>query len=278
MQQLLEDVTGQPFAEFMRSTVLDPLQMDHSTFEQPLPPSFAGDAATAHGGDGQPIEGKWHTYPERAAAGLWTTPSDLARYAIEVIQSSRGESNRVLSAEMTREMLTPVLNDHGLGPHIQTSDDSVQSIQFSHSGGNAGFRCFFVGYTGSRQAAVVMTNGDKGDLLMMEIIRSIARAYGWPDFRPTERSVVPVDPHLYRFYEGEYRFTDFPEFGAVIRTENERLMLEGLPDGTRYELHAESDTQFFSEEQEGSIAFVREADEKANALMINSEWKMERVK
>ena len=275
MQQLLEDVTGQPFPEFMRSTVLDPLQMDHSTFEQPLPASHAGDAATAHRGDGQPLDGKWHTYPEMAAAGLWTTPSDLARYAIEIIKSSTGGSNRILSAEMTREMLTPVLDNHGLGPRIQTFDDS---IQFSHAGGNEGFRCFLVGYTGAQQGAVVMTNGDNGDVLMMEIIRSIAHAYGWPDFRPIERSVIPVDPNLYDSYEGEYRFADFPEYGAVIRKENDRLMLESLPDGTCYALHAESETQFFSEEQEGTLAFVRDADEKANALMINFQWKMERVK
>jgi CubicO group peptidase (beta-lactamase class C family) len=275
MQQLLEDITGQPFSEFMQSTVLDRLQMDHSTFEQPLPQEYAGDAATAHTGNGQPVDGKWHTYPERAAAGLWTTPSDLARYAIEILKSSTGGSNRILSVEMTREMLTPIMNNHGLGPRIQKFDDS---IEFSHAGGNEGFRCFLVGYTGAQQGAVVMTNSDNGNVLMMEIIRSIAHAYGWPDFRPTEKSVVPVDPKLYNQYEGEYRLGDFLDYGAVIKKENERLIMESLPDGICYELHAESETQYFSEEQEGTIAFVKDADEKVNTLMINSQWKMERVK
>ena len=123
-----------------------------------------------------------------------------------------------------------------------------------------------------------MTNGDNGDTLVMEIIRSIAHAYGWPDFRSTERSVAPVDPNLYHPYEGEYRLVDFPDYGAVIRKENERLIMESLPDGVCYELHAESETQFFSEEQEGTFAFVRDADEKVNTLMIDSQWKMERVK
>jgi len=125
---------------------------------------------------------------------------------------------------------------------------------------------------------VVMTNSDNGDVLMIEIIRSIAHAYGWPDFHPTEKSVVPVDPKLYNQYEGEYRLVDFPVYGAVIKKEKERLILESLPDGMCYELHAESETQYFSEEQEGTIAFVKDADEKVNTLMINSQWKMERVK
>ncbi len=274
-QQLLEDITGQPFPEFMRSTLLDPLQMDHSTFEQPLPSQYANEAAWAHTGNGRPIDGKWHTYPERAAAGLWTTPSDLARYAIEIIKSSTGGSNKILSVEMTQEMLTPVLENHGLGPRIQKQDDS---IQFNHAGSNAGFRCFFVGYTGAQQGAVVMTNGDNGDILIMEIIRSIAHAYGWPDFRSTERSVIPVDPNLYHPYEGEYRLVDFPEYGAVIRKENERLIIESLPDGVCYELHAESETHYFSEEQDATFAFVRDADENVNMLMIDSQWKLERVK
>src|SRR5512139_1842453 len=99
MQLLVEDVTGLPFPAWMRSTVLDPLQMGHSTFEQPLPAHYAEEAATAHYGDGRPIDGKWHTYPEMAAAGLWTTPSDLARFIMELSASYTGKTNRVLSRE-----------------------------------------------------------------------------------------------------------------------------------------------------------------------------------
>jgi CubicO group peptidase (beta-lactamase class C family) len=275
MQLLLEDITGQPFPVFMQSAVLDRLQMEHSTFEQPLPAQYTDEAAAAHRGNGRPIDGKWHTYPEKAAAGLWTTPSDLARFIIELIHSSAGSSNRLLSREMTREMLTPVLNGHGLGPRVETLEDT---LQFGHAGGNAGFRCFMVGYPSLEQGVVVMTNGDNGDVLMMEVMRSIARAYGWPHFHPTEKTILPVDPGLYRQYEGEYRLVNFPENGARIRKEDDRLLMESLPDGVNYELHAEAEKRFFLEEQEETFDFVEDEDGQVNTLLVASQWKLERVK
>jgi CubicO group peptidase (beta-lactamase class C family) len=275
MQQLLEDITGKPFPELMQSIVLDRLHMNNSTFEQPLPRQYAGQAAIAHSSNGRPIDGKWHTYPEMAAAGLWTTPSDLARFAIEILKSNAGQSNKILSVERTQEMLTPLMENYGLGLRIQKFDDS---IQFSHAGGNEGFRCFLVGYTGIEQGAVVMTNGDNGNLLMLEIIRSIAQAYGWPDFRPTEKSTAQINPDIHSQYEGEYRFVDFPDFGAVIKRENERLFMQMLPDGICCELYAESETQYFMVEREETLAFIKNDGDKVNTVMFDSQWKMERVK
>jgi CubicO group peptidase (beta-lactamase class C family) len=275
IQQLLEDVTGKPFPEFMQSTVLDRLHMKNSTFEQPLSRQYADDAVIGHRGDGRPIDGKWHTYPEMAAAGLWTTPSDLARFAIEVLKSSVGQSNKILSLEMTREMLTRHIGYYGLGFGIEQFDDS---IGFSHGGGNEGFRCFLVGYTGTGQGAVVMTNGDYGHFLMMEVLRGIAHVYGWPDFQPTEKSVAQVNPDIYAQYEGEYRLVDLAERGAVISSQDEHLYMQTLPDGIRYELYAESETQYFMVEREQLITFVEDDDGTVNTLMIGSQAKMERVK
>jgi CubicO group peptidase (beta-lactamase class C family) len=275
MQLLAEEITGQPFPAWMRSTVLEPLQMERSTFEQPLPARYAEEAATAHHGDGRPIDGKWHTYPEMAAAGLWTTPSDLARFVMEISASHAGKSNRILSRESTRAMLTPVLNNHGLGPRVENSGET---LQFNHAGGNAGFRCFMVGYPGLEQGAVVMTNGDNGDMLMMEIIRGIARAYGWPNFHQSEKTIVPVDSGIYPRYEGEYRLVNFPENGVLIRNEDDRLVMESLPDGVCYEMHAETETRFFLEEQEETFDFAMDAEGRASALMVASQWRLEKVK
>src|SRR5215467_16283013 len=118
MQQLLLDVSRRPFPTLVHDTVLVPIGMTRSTYEQPLPVDQRPGAATPYNADGAPVEGGFHIYPELAAAGLWTTPTDLARYAIEIQRSLRGDANHVLSAAMTKQMLTVVQRHYGLGPAI----------------------------------------------------------------------------------------------------------------------------------------------------------------
>ena len=115
MQQALIDVTKEPFPQLMHDTVLAPIGMTHSTYQQPLPAEWRAKAATPYDGEDKPIPGGAHTYPEMAAAGLWTTPSDLARYVIENQLSLEGKANHVLSVEMTKQMMTPGMGSWGLG-------------------------------------------------------------------------------------------------------------------------------------------------------------------
>lgn len=176
-QQLLEDVTDKPFPEIMRDTVLQELEMGNSTFEQPLPPSLSHLAAVGHTSNGEIVNGKWHTYPEIAAAGLWTTPSDLARFVIEIQQSVSGKSNRILSKEIAEQMVTRQFGEWGLGLQVGGSGDDAW---FAHSGANEGFRCYMFGFIKNGQGAVVMTNSDNGYELALEIIRTISIVYKWP--------------------------------------------------------------------------------------------------
>ena len=136
MQQLLIDVTGKPFPELMRETTLKPLGMNNSTFEQPLPKRMAASAATGFETSGKAVEGQWHIYPKMAAAGLWTTASDLARFAMGIQQSLAGDPNAVLSQSTAREMVTRQIDDDGLGVFLQGKE---KSLRFSHNGRNEGF-------------------------------------------------------------------------------------------------------------------------------------------
>jgi CubicO group peptidase (beta-lactamase class C family) len=104
VQQLaLTDAIGKPFQDLAREWVLDPIGMTNSTYEQPLPSHREKQAARAHSRLGARMGDPWHVYPEQAAAGLWTTPADLAKFAIEVQLSLLGKSNRVLSPTTVRE-------------------------------------------------------------------------------------------------------------------------------------------------------------------------------
>jgi CubicO group peptidase (beta-lactamase class C family) len=177
MQLAMTETLEKPFAEIMRDTVLGPLHMADSTYEQPLPAAWESRAARAHDGDGKAMDAKWHVYPEQAAAGLWTTPSDLARFLIEVQQAVRGPAGQVLSQATAREMVTPT----GVGPFAVglTVDKRGEGWYVSHGGANWGFRCDLLGHVRKGYGVVVMTNGDNGLPLISEIEARVASAYGW---------------------------------------------------------------------------------------------------
>ncbi|HEY7236619.1 MAG TPA: serine hydrolase domain-containing protein [Gemmatimonadaceae bacterium] len=199
MQQALSDARKRPFADIMRDDVLRPIGMTHSTYEQPLPPSLDRNAARAHSRDGKAMGPKWHVYPEQAAAGLWTTPSDLARFLIEVQRSAVGQSNRVLSRTLVQEMLSPVgVGDYAVGFSIAKIG---QGWYFSHGGSNWGFRSTMIAHKVKGYGLVIMTNADQGGAVANELSRRIQLAYEWDSFaqpaprgyRPPADDVVPAD-------------------------------------------------------------------------------------
>ncbi len=263
MQQVLIDVTGQPFPKLMHDSVLAPISMKQSTYEQPLPQAFQEFAATPYHGDGKPVEGGAHTYPEMAAAGLWTTPTDLARYAIEVEQSLEGRANHVISAEMTRQMLTPGLGHWGLGLQIGGADSNAY---FSHGGTNAGFQNIFVAYEKRGEGAVVMTNGDGGGLLGDEVMHSIAAEYGWPDFQPTVRAAIQIDPKKLAEYVGTFELQ--PGFDLVVTVENGQLMTQATGQG-KVPLYAESETKFFPTVIPAEIEFFKDDQGKVIYIVLH---------
>lgn len=176
-QLLMTDRMGWTFPQIMQRMVLSRIGMTRSTYEQPLPAALAGNAAIAHDNTGKPIAGKWHTHPEMAAAGLWTTPSDLAKWAIEIRETYFGRANKVLEQRSVREMLTRQNGNYGLGVGL-TGDGP--SFAFGHGGSNAGFRCNLVLLVEGGAGIVVMTNSDSGGRLAGEITNALAALDQWP--------------------------------------------------------------------------------------------------
>jgi CubicO group peptidase (beta-lactamase class C family) len=191
IQQLaLTDALGKPFPQILRELVLDPAGMANSTYEQPLPAAREVQAARAHSASGQPMNVKYHVYPELAAAGLWTTPTDLARLAIELQLALRGKSQRVLNQTMAQEMVTPV----GTGPFAVgfSIERRGEGWYFSHGGSNWGFRCDLTAHRLKGYGVAIMTNSDSGDALIREIRDRVAAAYGWDSLdKPVLRAPAP---------------------------------------------------------------------------------------
>jgi serine/threonine protein kinase/CubicO group peptidase (beta-lactamase class C family) len=176
LQQLIVDVTGKPFAAAIKELVLDPADMTQSSLEQPPGAELERYAADGHV-NGVPLGGRWHVYPELAAAGLWTTPSDLARLLIRIQQSKKGSDQPLLSSAMIGEMLRTQSGDAGLGVFL---GGSGRFTWFFQNGENAGFQCLLVGFAEIGHGAVVMINASGSFGVIQEVISHLSADYDWP--------------------------------------------------------------------------------------------------
>ncbi len=143
-------------------------------------------------------------YPEMAAAGLWTTPSDLARVGIKMQRALAGERGRYLSPETARQMLTPqpALQDRmGMGFFLEGKGDSAR---FGHGGWNEGFVSDMIVYRKGGYGAVVMVNSNRGADLIPEIMRAIAREYQWPGYVAERPASTALSASALKRYVGRY--------------------------------------------------------------------------
>jgi CubicO group peptidase (beta-lactamase class C family) len=181
LQLLLEDVTSRPLHELARELVLDPLGMENSSIEKPLPAALEAKTSKGHLRDGTVITGYTFLPQGSGCCGLWTTPADLARFGIEISRAYRGESDRILSQESAALMVSPLSGaSAGLGMFIDRRDGESY---FHHSGGNVGFKCLLIMHREAGCGAAVMNNGDTGGRLCQEILQAIANEYQWANYR-----------------------------------------------------------------------------------------------
>ena len=248
MQQLLLDVTGQPFPELMKRLVLTPVGMTSSSYEQPLPQARWAEAASGHDGEGTVVKSKWPIQPEMAAGGLWTTPTDLAKWELAITSAWKGEQNKLFSKRIATEMLTVQKAPYGLGVEVEGTGPS---LEFSHGGSNLGFRAQVVMFPAVGKGAVIMANGDRADWVISSLIKSIASEYDWPALKQTEREVVPLSTAQLDVLAGVYSLPPGPSAEPVTyeitRTGNRLFAeLKGLGSYPKYELFPSSATSFFS--------------------------------
>jgi CubicO group peptidase (beta-lactamase class C family) len=238
MQQMLIDKSGMTFPDLMQRMVLKRIGMERSAYSQPLASEYQENAARGHRGNGSMIKGRWNTYPEMAAAGLWTTPSDLSLYLVEVWKASRGESSRVIERAMAQDMLRIQKGDYGLGLAVEGEG---AGHWFGHGGSNQGFQCDMRLYAQSGDGVVVMTNGDNGSALAKEIERAAADVFGWAGLKPQVKAALVIPAAKLQLFTGTY------EAGGtriIVALDKGTLTVAFAGSGDKIELLAESETEF----------------------------------
>ena len=181
-EALMQDVAGEPFTVLMQDLVLGPAGMTASSFAEPIAPDLEPRAVSGHYGDGTELPGRWRVIPEHAAAGLWSTPTDIAKLLIQIGRAWRGESHLFLAPDIVREMLTPQNGGpYGLGAAV--SGDGGDLVLMKR-GQNVGYQGYLILYPAAGQGLVVMTNSDNGSTLAAALISRAAKAYHWPPLPP----------------------------------------------------------------------------------------------
>jgi CubicO group peptidase (beta-lactamase class C family) len=261
-QLAIMDIEKKPYPQIAQETVLGPLGMTSSTYSQPLPDDIRKKAASGYRGNGKVVEGKIHIYPEMAAAGLWTTPTDLAKFAIEVQLSLQGKSNKVLTKETIAKMVTPFIEEQvGLGFFLEKHGNA---IYFGHGGADEGFRAGLLVHKDKGYGVAVMVNSDNGQIIN-EIMRSVARAYQWEDYLPEPIEVVPVEASKLDNYTG--RFLVNPDRVLTINREGGKLFAQPTAEA-RFELLPISESEFIRTDQNVRYTFVQDAAGKAEAIKL----------
>jgi CubicO group peptidase (beta-lactamase class C family) len=262
LHQLLEDMEGKPFHEILTETVLQPLRMNQSTFEIPLPDIMRTKVVVGHNRQGEPVEEGWFYYPVAAASGLWSTPSDLCLFAIDVMKTAIGQSQTIVSPESARMMLTPQLGNQGLGFEVF---DAGENLYFFQRGSTEGYECCMVAYPSRGQGAVIMANSDNGAYLIDEILRSISDTYKWPHFIPEIKTYYRLDPSVYDQYVGAYEVR--PDYILTVTHENYYLVIQ--PTGQApTKFFVDSQSTFFSVDPYIQIQFLKDTEGSVTGLLL----------
>ncbi len=234
-QLLITDLDGLSFPETMKKNVMTPLGMSVSTFQNPLPTKYHSLAATGYRKNGQEVAGKWFVYPEMAAAGLWTTPSELIQYGLAIQKILLSKTDGIISHSQTLEMLSPGLNGHGLGPII---DENT----FFHDGDNQGFKARLMAWKDGSHALAIMVNSDNASIIN-EVLLSIANEYQLPGIQPKFIQPIQMSSDQLEKYAGNYQVQNM---GPIqLKVKKGKLVMEAPFLGEALHLTAISDSVFY---------------------------------
>ncbi|HAA10781.1 MAG TPA: hypothetical protein DCE41_03420, partial [Cytophagales bacterium] len=220
-------------------------------------------AATGYLSDGSPVEGKWVVYPEMAAAGLWTTPSELIMWAKEIQHIERNQQDGLLKVATVNEMLVRNEDDQGLGPVSARH-------YYGHGGADEGFRAELVVWKEAPVAVVMMVNSNRGNILLRELMISIAKEYDLPGYEPNIRTYNQQSEEQLAQYLGTYRFEEYGDAEMKLSEQGLEFSGEMFSSGSVY-LLPESDTTFFNWDT-GTYYNFRMEGGQVSGISVSNLW------
>ena len=181
LQMIIEDVCNEGFESIIHREIIQPLSLHRTCFSQPIPEELHPNSACGHRSDGQPVAGNWFVYPTLAGSAIWTTPTDLAKFALHLQIILHDESPGLIQHQTLREALTPHRDPHfGLGFALYYNKGP--GTFFGHTGNTEGFRSMFIAHESNGNGAFILANSDNADHVIKEIINHIAFSEGWEGF------------------------------------------------------------------------------------------------
>ena len=271
MEKVVEDVSGLSLDDYMSKNILLPIGMKNSTYQQPISKEYQKNISAAYDENGKLIKGLWNNYPEQAAAGLWTTPSDLAIYCIEIQDILKGKKDGVLTKETVEKMLTKHENDWGLGPSLEGEKDS---LIFGHGGKNAGFTNDMKAYAYQGNAVIVMTNADNGGMLISEIKNAVSKYYNWGISQPKTIEVVELSDADLKQYMGKYELKEY-NLIVEVQLKDNQLFLTSKDWDNDSNLSPMTNSKFIDLKRGTIIEFF--VDEKVSGFMVNNSLKSVKI-
>ena len=262
--QAMLDVTGESFERIMDESVFAPLKMRRSGYYPPETLDSIGNIAVGHDETGAPYDDRWTFMPNLAEGGLWSTPSELCRLALEVQEAPRGISN-IIGGKIAREMLTRQTGSYGLGFSLRGGGDR---LVFEHGGDSRGYHNVLFVYAERGQGVVIMTNAQGGAYLYQEILRSVATVYDWPDLKPSVLTPVELPAGSLDRYAGRYVFNEI--IPVTITVEHDHLRMEG-DDGRVFECCPVAEDRFVDVKSGWRLDFIPDEDGSVSKALLSAE-------
>ena len=227
----LQDIFQDDFSNIMNEWILKPAGMNDSEFTQPLPESDSGRVARGYTNSGEEVEGGWRNHPEQAAAGLWSTSIDLAKFLIEIYHAYQDDSS-IFSPSDIQTLISHERDGLAYGFIVSRTEDD---LSITHYGGNVGYRTGMTISLSNGNGLVYLINSDNGGGLGNELLLSASQVYDWAHFKQTEVQREEVDSEILAGLSGEYVWNNQIDLSIMYNETTNRISLM-FPNGDKYEL------------------------------------------